>query len=166
MIDIKTKNLGRSDGVACSMVDVFYVPGTMAEPFGWLAILTARTGTEVRVLRLVHSLAPLLSRHTSMALGRLQVELAQATMWDMVAPRAEREFLRNVFRGGKGEAEREYNPRLHDWAHSECFSESPLTSSVPACCALPLAAWRPERWLSRWESSCQLEAQAQATMPY
>ena len=48
MIDIKTKNLGRSDGVACSMVDVFYVPGTLAEPFGWLAILTARTGTEVR----------------------------------------------------------------------------------------------------------------------
>ena len=45
-------------------------------------------------------------------------------MWDMVAPRSEREFLRNVFRGGKGEAEREYNPRLHDWAHSECFSES------------------------------------------
>ena len=47
MIDIKTKNLGRSDGVACSMVDVFYVPGKLAEPFGWLALLTAKTGTEV-----------------------------------------------------------------------------------------------------------------------
>lgn len=48
MIDVKTKNLGRSDGVACSMVDVFYVPGNLAEPFAWLALLTAKTGTEVR----------------------------------------------------------------------------------------------------------------------
>jgi len=37
MIDIKTKDLGRSDGVACSMVDVFYVPGRLSDPFGWLA---------------------------------------------------------------------------------------------------------------------------------
>jgi len=64
---------------------------------GW-PILTAKTGTEV--------------------------ELAQATMWDMVAPRAEREHLRNVFRGGKGQAEKEYDPRLHDWAHKFPFSKN------------------------------------------
>lgn len=117
MIDIKTKNLGRSDGVACSMVDVFFVPGSLAEPFGWLAILTAKTGTEVRRGGTTEGQrrAPPLPPHHARARGRgrAQVELAQATMWDMMAPRAEREHLRNVFRGGKGQAEKEYNARLH-----------------------------------------------------
>jgi hypothetical protein len=71
MVELKTRNFGRPDGVACSMVrsrcvdeaeicsgcclnllnvlqvDVFYVPGRLAQPFGWLGILTASTGTSV-----------------------------------------------------------------------------------------------------------------------
>ena len=34
MIDIKTENLGRSDGVSCSMVDVFFIPGELVEERG------------------------------------------------------------------------------------------------------------------------------------
>jgi hypothetical protein len=64
MVKHKTSNYGRPDGVHCSMVDVFYVPGRLAAPFGWLGLITGAARTEV--------------------------ELAQATMWDMVAPRAER----------------------------------------------------------------------------
>ena len=99
MIEVKTQNLGRADGVACSMVDVFYVPGVLAGPFGYLALLTARTGTSV--------------------------ELSQATMWDMVAPRSEREHMRNVFRGGDYfRAESAYNYTVHDWAHKFPFSRN------------------------------------------
>ena len=53
-----------------------------------------------------------------------QVELAQATIWDMLSLRTEREHLRNVFRGGKGEAEKAYDPLMHDWAHKFPFSKS------------------------------------------
>lgn len=49
MIDVKTENLGRPDGVSCSMVDVFYIPGRLASAFGWLALLTAKTGTSVEL---------------------------------------------------------------------------------------------------------------------
>ena len=45
-------------------------------------------------------------------------------MWDMVSLRSEREFLRNVFRGGTGQAEAAYDPRLHDWAHKFPFSKN------------------------------------------
>jgi hypothetical protein len=85
---------------------VFYVPGVLAAPFGWLALLTAATGTSV--------------------------ELSQATIWDMVAPRSEHEFMRNVFRGGDGRAELEYSYRLHDWAH-----KFPLTRNTTLA-----TAWR------------------------
>lgn len=98
MIDVKTKNLGREDGVACSMVDVFYVPGVLAPSFGWLALLMARTGTSV--------------------------ELSQATIWDMVSLRSEHEHTRNVFRGGHGNAELTYNYTLHDWGHKMPFSRN------------------------------------------
>lgn len=96
IIDIKQKNYGRDDGVSCSMVDVFYVPGHLAPVFGSLCILTATTGTEV--------------------------ELAQATIWDMVALRSEREHLRNIFRGHR--AEEAYSYTLHDWAHKFPFSKN------------------------------------------
>lgn len=61
----------------------------------------------------------------------VQVELAQATMWDMMAPRAEREHLRNVFRGGKGQAEAEYNPRLHGERRGRCAA---CVSPELTCC--------------------------------
>lgn len=99
---MKIANFGREDGVACSMVDVFYVPGRLSEAFGWLALLTGKARTEV--------------------------ELAQATMWDMVAPRTEREHLRNVFRGGTGKAELEYSYKLHDWAHKWALSKNDTLS--------------------------------------
>ena len=50
-----------------------------------------------------------------------EVELATSTIYDTVALRTEREFLRNVFDGKN--ALTKYDPFLHDWAHSFKFSK-------------------------------------------
>ena len=68
---------------------------------------------------------------TAHAWRRPQVELAQATMWDMMAPRSEREHLRNVFRGGKGQAEKEYNARLHGACGSRYMTSARPLASTP-----------------------------------
>lgn len=55
-----------------------------------------------------------------------EVELATSTIYDTVALRTEREFLRNVFDGKN--ALTKYDPFLHDWAHSFKFSKVRRTS--------------------------------------
>jgi hypothetical protein len=131
VLGVKRETLGGGsavDGVSCSVVDAYYVPGRLGRAAAWFLQATA----DVR------------SVYDANFTEGVFVELATSTMFDSLARLSDRVFLRNVHvgenNGGLPGVARDFRVRFTDWAHQVKLSRPDARAFAEAVFANASAA--------------------------